>query len=107
MAVAATAAEVTSEVATAAANAIINRYLLHQGGGHQHRPGDRGHAGEYRFSFESLIIIYMIISIRYIRLVSSPLRVTGAVTRLTVYRAAPHNLQRRGSHSGSNTPPRL
>ena len=27
---------------------------------------------------------------------SSPLQVSGAVTRLTVYRAATHNLQRRG-----------
>ena len=31
------------------------------------------------------------------RSVSSPLQVSGAVTRLAVYRAAPHTLQRRGS----------
>ena len=36
------------------------------------------------------------------RSVSSPLQVSGAVTRLAVYRAAPHNLQRRGYYSGSN-----
>ena len=33
---------------------------------------------------------------------SSPLQVSGAVTRLAVYRAAPHNLQRRGYYSVSN-----
>ena len=36
------------------------------------------------------------------RSVSSPLQVSGAVTRLAVYRAAPHNLQRRGYYSVSN-----
>ena len=46
------------------------------------------------------------------RSVSSPLQVSGAVTRLAVYRAAPHNkprrdnLQRRGYYSVSKNKPR-